>query len=122
MSSGQPSVENGHSCEENHVSSTSSSWVIWSVPHSAHASGRSTATVTCPSGQYQAGSGGPTTAGVRCSSRAGCRATPRKGAASVGSEPEAAVLSGLLRGPVSSLTFTNHWGPASHGSISLWQR
>ena len=55
VSSGQPSVANGQSCEENHVSRTSSSCVSSLEPHSAHASGADSATVRWPSGQYQTG-------------------------------------------------------------------
>ena len=59
MSSGQPSVENGHSPELNHVSKMSGS--CWSSaagrPQTAQASGPASSddTVTWPSGQYQAG-------------------------------------------------------------------
>ena len=59
MSSGQPSVANGQSADENHVSSTSGSRVARAEPHSAHASGSVSAQVTCPSGQYQIGSWWP---------------------------------------------------------------
>ncbi len=59
MSSGQPSVANGHSADENHVSSTSGSRTSSREPHSAHASGSVSAHVTCPSGQYQIGSWWP---------------------------------------------------------------
>ena len=55
MSSGQPSVANGQSADENHVSSTSVSWISSVEPHSAQASGAVSAQVTCPSGQYQIG-------------------------------------------------------------------
>src|SRR5690606_10416214 len=55
VSCGQPSVENGHSAEENHVSSTSSSCRRVSLPDSALASSRLYATVTLPSSSYQAG-------------------------------------------------------------------
>jgi hypothetical protein len=53
--SGQPSVANGQSADENHVSSTSGSRSRSREPHSAHASGSLSATVKCPSGQYQTG-------------------------------------------------------------------
>jgi hypothetical protein len=52
VSSGQPSVENGHSPEENQVSSTSSSWLQPS-PEGGSSSGP-TQTVW-PSGPYQTG-------------------------------------------------------------------
>src|SRR5947208_15669114 len=55
VSSGQPSVANGHNADENQVSSTSSSWPSSVDPHSTQASGGDSATVICPSGQYQAG-------------------------------------------------------------------
>ena len=45
MSSGQPSVECGHSPDENHVSSTSSSWAMRSEAHPSHALGVSNAAV-----------------------------------------------------------------------------
>src|SRR6266849_9721071 len=45
VSSGHPSVENGHSPDENHVSSTSSSWRKSLPPHLSHAAGRSSATI-----------------------------------------------------------------------------
>ena len=56
MSSGQPSVANGQSADENHVSSTSVSRRSEVEPHSAHADGSVSSTVTWPSGQYQTGS------------------------------------------------------------------
>src|SRR6266550_3187682 len=55
VSSGHPSVEKGHSAEENQVSSVSGSCSIAEEPQAAHASGSSSATVTWPSGQYHAG-------------------------------------------------------------------
>ena len=59
MSSGQPSVENGHSPELNHVSKMSGSWMSSAAarPQDTQASGPASRalTVTCPSGQYQAG-------------------------------------------------------------------
>ena len=55
VSSGQPSVANGQSADENHVSSTSVSRVSSPEPHSAHAAGSVSSTVRCPSGQYQTG-------------------------------------------------------------------
>ena len=55
MSSGQPSVANGQSADENHVSSTSVSRSSSPEPHSAHAAGLVSCTVTWPSGQYQTG-------------------------------------------------------------------
>ena len=59
MSSGQPSVANGQSADENHVSSTSVERVSSVEPHSAHASGSSPRTVTWPSGHSQSGSWWP---------------------------------------------------------------
>ena len=50
MSSGQPSVANGQSADENHVSSTSGSRVSSCWPHSAHASGVVSATRHVPVG------------------------------------------------------------------------
>ena len=56
MSSGQPSVEYGQSCDENHVSRTSGSCSSSADPHVAHGVGiLAGATVTWPSGQYHAG-------------------------------------------------------------------
>src|SRR5947209_19577569 len=55
VSSGQPSVEYGQSCEENHVSSTSGSWTSSTDPHSAHAVGSSTDATWCPFAQYHTG-------------------------------------------------------------------
>ena len=58
-SSGQPSVENGHSPELNQVSKMSGSWVSSAAgrPQASQAPGPAVAglTVTWPSGQYQAG-------------------------------------------------------------------
>ena len=48
-------VANGHSAEENQVSSTSGSRSSAAEPHVAHAAGSSSATVSCPSGQYHTG-------------------------------------------------------------------
>ena len=48
-------VEKGHRPEENQVSSTSSSWRSSPFPQVAHCAGAWRATVTWPSGQYQAG-------------------------------------------------------------------
>ena len=48
-------VANGHSAEENHVSSTSGSRSSAADPHVAQAAGASSATVSCPSGQYHTG-------------------------------------------------------------------
>src|SRR5207302_6229037 len=54
--SGQPSVENGHNPELNHVSRTSGSCSRFGDPHAAHFAGVSRATVTCLfSLQYHAG-------------------------------------------------------------------
>ncbi len=56
VSSGQPSVENGHSPELNHVSSTSGSCAIFPDPHFAHFTGASRATIiSLQSPQYHAG-------------------------------------------------------------------
>ena len=55
VSSGQPSVENGHSAELNQVSSTSSSWRSDVAPQVPHAAGAARATVMCSSGQNHAG-------------------------------------------------------------------
>ena len=46
MSSGQPSVENGHSDDENHVSSTSGSCTMSVLWHCGHALGSSTHAMT----------------------------------------------------------------------------
>jgi hypothetical protein len=46
VSSGQPSVDSGHSHDENQVSSTSGSWVSADLPHVPQAAGGSTATVS----------------------------------------------------------------------------
>jgi hypothetical protein len=46
VSSGQPSVANGQSADENHVSSTSVDLVSSGDPHSVHASGSVSSTVT----------------------------------------------------------------------------
>src|SRR5207302_7140299 len=54
-----PSVANGQSADENHVSSTSGSRVSSCEPHSVHADGAVSATVTWPFGQYQTGSWWP---------------------------------------------------------------
>ncbi len=54
--SGQPSVENGQSAEENQVSSTSSSRVRCVLPHFSHLLGSSRLTLMWPqSSQYHAG-------------------------------------------------------------------
>ena len=59
MSSGQPSVDHGHSPELNHVSKMSGSWTSSEAgrPQVPQAAGppASSLTVTWPSGQYQAG-------------------------------------------------------------------
>ena len=55
VSSGQPSVENGHRPDENHVSSTSGSWRS-APPHFGHDARSMRETCTEPSvSQYQAG-------------------------------------------------------------------
>ena len=46
---------NGHSADENHVSSTSGSRSSSPEPHVAQASGSAAATVSWPFGQYQTG-------------------------------------------------------------------
>src|SRR4051812_29018972 len=48
-------VANGHSQEENQVSSTSSSWRSAVPPHLLHAVGAERATITPPQSQYHAG-------------------------------------------------------------------
>src|SRR4051794_35541594 len=55
VSSGQPSVENGQSPDENQVSSTSGSWRSAVLPHVAHAVGSSRPTIVWPWSQYHAG-------------------------------------------------------------------
>ena len=76
MSSGQPSVENGHRPELNHVSKMSGSWVqLGGRPAAGLAGGRAGRRRPSPSrgrpGSTRPGSDGPTTAGGRRSSR-GC--------------------------------------------------
>src|SRR5215207_2742423 len=53
--SGQPSVANGQSADENQVSSTSSSCARSFEPHVSHTSGADSDAVVWPSGQYQTG-------------------------------------------------------------------
>src|SRR5687768_14468709 len=58
VSPGQPSVENGHNADENHVSSTSGSRVSWPtgfVVECATASASSSPTKMCPTSSYHAG-------------------------------------------------------------------
>ena len=75
--SGQPSVENGHSAEENQVSSTSSSWRQLLV----RAGLLLRLFLDCVRRRYcrprrtRPGCGGPTTAGARCTSPGCCPAT-----------------------------------------------
>src|SRR5207237_9704262 len=52
---GHPSVENGHSPDENQVSSTSGSCVSRPEWHVSQSRGVSRETVTCPYSQYHAG-------------------------------------------------------------------
>ncbi len=90
--SGQPSVANGQSADENHVSSTSGSRSSSVEPHSAQASGRR------PGAGHVAvravpdrAADGPTRAGARCSSRGSPRASgSRTGAGSRGGSGRAA--------------------------------
>ena len=48
-------VENGQSAEENHVSSTSSSWRRFFEWHFGHSVGSVRATISSPHSQYQTG-------------------------------------------------------------------
>ena len=59
VSSGQPSVANGQSADENQVSSTSGSRSSCSMPQSGSASARSPATIVVADSQYHTGSWWP---------------------------------------------------------------
>ena len=120
--SGQPSVANGQSAEENQVSSTSVSRTSSPEPHSAQASGGGQVQSRCPSGHVQIGIWCPHQS-WRETHQSGAFSSESiaNGAGSRGGSGRAALSSAAIAGAASSSIRHHHCGETS-GSIREWQR
>ena len=120
--SGQPSVENGHRPEENHVSSTDSSCLSFVPPHLGQARGASRDTIISPQSQYHAG--------MRCPHQS-CREMHQSRMFSIqlkyvfsyrcGTNFTSPLRTASSAGSASVFIATNHCSEIS-GSTTVWQR